>query len=497
MNRNLQPAIHPDADQLSVFVEGAATARERERMLAHLAECGECRKAVFLMQAHEEPQPAAMTPEKRWAWPRWVVPVGVPAAALACALLAVLLFVRSHGTPETPQQVASARPPEAARPETTVAPNTNAEADRATPSPVLEPGAPTDKRGQAPAADSELVARSGGAPSAPAKKVLQQESPIAGRPNLPASNSEQATAGVPPPTPGAPPAAVGGPVGPVQTADSSLANSAVSTTAKSNLPANGRNITALQQLQPADTKGAATQNTLAKQKEVPVLQIQGASSGYEALAGISGHITDRSGAVIAGATVTVRDAAGKTRQTTTGTDGSFHLTQLPAGQYALTAAAKGFSTSQQSIELKPSEMAMLQPMLDVGAVSETVEVEAGATSIQAESTDVGGQAVTGRRGTPPSDLPLLATVSLGKRLLSLDNAGNLFLSRDEGKKWKKIKPQWAGKVVRIESTTAAGGEASANAKDEISGAGEVTAFQLTTDAGTTWSSKDGLHWHQR
>ena len=54
MNQNLQPGIHPDADQLSVFAEGAATAREQERMLAHLADCAECRKAVFLMRPHEE-----------------------------------------------------------------------------------------------------------------------------------------------------------------------------------------------------------------------------------------------------------------------------------------------------------------------------------------------------------------------------------------------------------------------------------------------------------
>src|SRR5437870_8840640 len=53
----------------------------------------------------------------------------------------------------------------------------------------------------------------------------------------------------------------------------------------------------------------------------------------------------------------------------TGADGSFHLTQLPAGQYGLTATATGFKTSNQSIELKPSEMAMLQPVLDVGSVS--------------------------------------------------------------------------------------------------------------------------------
>ena len=63
MNWNFQLGIHPDADQLSVFVEGAATSREHERMLAHLAECAECRKAVFFMQPQEE-----MQVHRRW-WP--------------------------------------------------------------------------------------------------------------------------------------------------------------------------------------------------------------------------------------------------------------------------------------------------------------------------------------------------------------------------------------------------------------------------------------------
>jgi hypothetical protein len=508
LSRNLQPAIHPDADQLSVFVEGAATARERERMLAHLAECGECRKAVFLMQPHEEPQPAAITPEKRWAWRgwtwRWLVPVGVPAAALACALIALLIHIRPHGTPETSQQTASVRPPETVRPGTTVAPSTNAEADRAAPSRDLEPGAPTDKPGRAPAANSELVARSGGRQDtfAPAKKVLRQESPMAGRENLPALKSGQATASVPSPTAGAAPSVVGGPVGSVQTTDSTLAQSTVSTSATSNLPLNGRNFAQLQQLQPAD-KGAASQNTLAKEKELPALQIQGASGQAQTLAGISGRITDRSGASIAGVTVTVRDAAGKTRQTTTGADGSFHLTQLPAGQYGLTATASGFKTSNQSIELKPSEMAMLQPVLDVGSVSEVVEVEAGAASIQTESANVSGQAVAEMTGahraiTLPSGVGIVETVSHGKQSVSLDEAGNLFLSRNGGKKWKKVKPQWAGKAIRIELTSGSVSEAAPKTKDENSGAaGEGAVFLLTTDGGTVWSSKDGAHWRQQ
>src|SRR5215468_7995229 len=101
VNRNFQPGIHPDADQLSVFVEGVTTAREQEQMLAHLAECAECRKAVFLMQPHEEPKQVTATP-KGWVW-RWLVPVGLPAAALACVLIAVFVYIRPRGrTPLAP-----------------------------------------------------------------------------------------------------------------------------------------------------------------------------------------------------------------------------------------------------------------------------------------------------------------------------------------------------------------------------------------------------------
>ena len=150
------------------------------------------------------------------------------AAAVACGLIAVLIYIRPHGAPETPQQIASVRPPENERPRTEVAPTSNAEPDRAAPTSNFEQGAPAAKSEQAQAANSELLARSRGrqdsfAPSAPAKKVLRQESPIAGRSNLTALKSGQATAGVPSPTAGAAPSVVGGPVGSVQTTDSTLA----------------------------------------------------------------------------------------------------------------------------------------------------------------------------------------------------------------------------------------------------------------------------------
>jgi hypothetical protein len=269
------------------------------------------------------------------------------------------------------------------------------------------------------------------------------------------------------------------------------ASGGIGSGAVSNLPLNGRNFTELQQLPPADAKGGASQNSLATKKELPVLEIEGAGGRGATLAGVSGRVTDPTGAVVAGATITLRDASGKTRQTTTGTDGSFHLTELPAGRYDLMATATGFKTKEQSIELKASEVAMMEPVLDVGTASETVEVSGAAPTLETESASVS------RIMPVPSGLPVAATVSLGKRSLSLDSAGNLFLSRNGGKKWKKINPKWAGKAVHIElKQPSDSGSSSQRRNEKPSSVSAIDVFQLTTDTNAVWTSKDGTHWHQ-
>jgi Carboxypeptidase regulatory-like domain/Putative zinc-finger len=480
VNWDFQPGLHPDADQLSVFVEGVTTAREHDRMLAHLAECAKCRKAVFLMEPHEEPQRATATPVKGWVW-RWLVPVGLPAAALACVLLAVFVYIRPRGTtPSTPQQIASSRQAETESPKTLAAPSSDS-----------KQGAPATNAGAANI-NSEPGARSEGRPYGLATKATTnappRESQMASGSNLSPSKSPPMTAKVEPPqvlSPAPSPVTIGGPIRGVAVEAGKGSGGGIGSGTEAG--------TALRM----QASQAAGQNRSVQKKDLPALQNQ--TSQDEALvavsgtlAGVSGRITDQSGAVVAGATVTLRDGNGKTRQTTTGTDGSFHLTELPAGQYEMTATASGFKTSKQSIELKPSELAMLQPKLDVGTASETVEVTAASPVINSESASVNGTvtekesaslAMNGRNLTQLLTLqPGTVTVSHGKRFLSLDGAGNLFLSHDKGKEWKKVNPQWAGKAVRIELAPAA-----ANGP----------AFQMTTDAGAIWTSKDGTHWHRQ
>lgn len=475
MNRNFQPEIHPDADKLSVFAEGAATAREHESMLAHLAECAECRKAVFLMQPHEEAQPATRMPVKGWIWGR-LLPVGLPAAALACGLVALLAHIWPRdGAPRIPQRNVSVRAPDIQPPPTTVAPTT----------------------------DSERVQRSGTPRRsfAPSTNLSRQENL-----SLPKSKSGQAAANV----------------AASETADARLSANApfagaatvegrVSSVTSSELPLNSRNLTNLgQPPTPSGTQGAASQNSLAKERTLPQLEMAQDSGEAGALAGVSGRITDRSGATISGATVSLRDARGKARQTITGADGSFHLTELPAGRYELIATASGFKTIEQSIQLNPSQLAMLQPVLDIGTTSEQVTVEAGAQTFNTEDASLSQHVDDRVLGGDDNGLPqnLYArvfggngdghSVSYGKQFLSLDSTGNLFLSRNGGKKWKKIRPQWTGKAVRIELTPAYRSEAPPKPEHETSEqASEVPVFLLTTDAGTVWISKDAAHWHRQ
>jgi hypothetical protein len=100
--QKLQTAqTHPDADLLTAFSEQTVTKREREQVLAHLAECPACREVVALAlpQVQEEmaPEAAAKKPPV-WEWPllRW----GALAASLTIVMIAVYL-----GTADRQQQV--------------------------------------------------------------------------------------------------------------------------------------------------------------------------------------------------------------------------------------------------------------------------------------------------------------------------------------------------------------------------------------------------------
>jgi len=93
---------HPDADQMTAFVERSLGAREREQVLEHLARCADCREVVMLALPPEEAaRLAEATPRFRWfEWQslRW-------AAVAATFVIAVSLVFQSYR--ETPARYSS------------------------------------------------------------------------------------------------------------------------------------------------------------------------------------------------------------------------------------------------------------------------------------------------------------------------------------------------------------------------------------------------------
>src|SRR5215831_10704534 len=67
---------------------------------------------------------------------------------------------------------------------------------------------------------------------------------------------------------------------------------------------------------------------------------------------LTGTVTDPSGAVVPGATVTLKsDSTGATRTTTSNSNGSYRFSLLQPGNYTVTAEASGFSKAQSTASI--------------------------------------------------------------------------------------------------------------------------------------------------
>src|SRR5882724_2974256 len=119
---------------------------------------------------------------------------------------------------------------------------------------------------------------------------------------------------------------------------------------------------------------------------------------------LSGTVTDPSGAAIGKVKVTVVNAGtGLSHEVLTDDSGAYLITQLPPGAYNLSAEASGFrKTVQSNLTLEVSQRAKVDFTLQLGQVSETVEVAATAPLLESQSSAL-GNVVTERL---IADLPL-------------------------------------------------------------------------------------------
>ena len=102
---------------------------------------------------------------------------------------------------------------------------------------------------------------------------------------------------------------------------------------------------------------------------------------------ISGVVHDPSGAAISGAEVRITQTeTGFNRTVISAADGSYTIPNLPVGPYRLAATSKGFSVYvQEGIVLRVNSNPVINPSLQVGAVTEEVKVTA--TVAMAETHD--------------------------------------------------------------------------------------------------------------
>ncbi len=102
--------------------------------------------------------------------------------------------------------------------------------------------------------------------------------------------------------------------------------------------------------------------------------------------GILGVVLDASGAVVAGAEVTVTNLdTNLKKQAVSDAAGNFEILALPRGPYSVTATFAGFKTwTLERTELTIGERKRIAPVLQVGEVSDKVTVEARAELLQTE-----------------------------------------------------------------------------------------------------------------
>jgi hypothetical protein len=119
--------------------------------------------------------------------------------------------------------------------------------------------------------------------------------------------------------------------------------------------------------------------------------LAGAMLAQSTSATVTGTITDQSGGSVASAKISVtNDATGTSRETRSSASGNYAVSLLPAGIYRITVLSDGFRpVTRSSIELKVDQVARIDFVLEVGAISEKVEVTADAPLLDSETSSLG------------------------------------------------------------------------------------------------------------
>ena len=173
---------------------------------------------------------------------------------------------------------------------------------------------------------------------------------------------------------------------------------------------------ALQILRPAGTDAVPAAHELVAQFLHPITEQSGGDlkpksvdeGTFKANTGaIGGTVTDQTGAVIPGATVTVKTSNDiPVASGTTLANGIYLIPDLFPGFYTVQVSARGFvSFTMREVEVSSATLTTVDVTLTVGAATETVTVEAAAPMLATESASVVSTVVMSTSGRAKISMP--------------------------------------------------------------------------------------------
>jgi Carboxypeptidase regulatory-like domain len=107
--------------------------------------------------------------------------------------------------------------------------------------------------------------------------------------------------------------------------------------------------------------------------------------------GILGAVSDQTGSLIVGATVTVTSpATGFSKSVVTGNEGQYEIRYLMPGEYRIETRSNGFRPARTSgLTLQIAQLARVDIRLELGAIAEAVEVGAQSVILETQSAVMG------------------------------------------------------------------------------------------------------------
>ena len=143
---------------------------------------------------------------------------------------------------------------------------------------------------------------------------------------------------------------------------------------------------------------------------------------------MTGTVTDPSGAVLSGASVMLKsDATGENRTTTTGANGNYRFSLLAPGNYTIAVSMSGFSKSEVKAAVNVGQATIADVKMSVGSGSTTVEVNASAPLVQADSADLAtnfSSTLIQNQPNGGNDLSYIAQTSPGAVMNAAGGYGN-------------------------------------------------------------------------